>query len=252
MVRNQTKIEINKTLDEHPYFTATDFNLVVKGKTISIQYEFEDKFYFRITLPIQTTTKTIKKTKPPGILGNRSYNEEEDIEVYKITGKVCPGEMVMEEPLNFEGKNQITSHLWKWLNCIWEELSAGPIKKMIDEQNEEIEKIKSQVNEISDDYFTQEEANELKRKLDTFEEKFKEHIQKSSKKNGDGEKKLRKLEKEIGALKETIGVLNKRTWYKSSISKMYKWIASEGNRNLIKNGTKLLKPLLPDSVKDIW
>lgn len=164
MIRNKTKVEINKNLDEHKYFSSSDFEISIKGSSITIKYEYNEQFYLKINLPSRNTTKTVKRTKPPRILGTRSYNEEEEIETYFITGKVCPGEMILEEDLRFEGQHQISRQINRWLNSLWEELIATPTNKLIKEQNEIIDKIKKQVNKIPEDYFTKEEAEELKKK----------------------------------------------------------------------------------------
>lgn len=251
MVRNVTRIEIIETLDSHKYFSSADFDIKIKGNSINLKYEYDDRFYFKINLPTRTTTKTVKRTKPPGILGERSYNKEEDIEIHVINGKVCPGEMILEEDLRIEGKDNISSRIKDWLYSIWEELKAGPVNKLIDEQNEIIENIKAKVDKVSEDYFTKKEANELREKLNLFEDSLKKQIEQQSEENGNIRSTIRELENEIEVLKSTIDVLNKKNWFKSSITKMYKWISKENNRKLLKDGAKLLKPLLPESVKDV-
>ena len=251
MIRNKTKVEINETLDEHKYFSSSDFEIIIKGKSITLKYEFDERFYFKINLPSRPTSKTVKRSKPPGILGTRNYNEEEEIETYVVTGKVSPGEMILEEDLRFEGRNEISRQIKRWLNSIWEELVASPLNKMIDEQNEIIEKIKSQVNQIPEDYFTKDEANELREKINSLEENLKNQIESQASENDNLKQKLSELENEMDSLRATIPLLNKRNWFKSSMTKMYKWISKENNRKLLKDGAKLLKPLLPESIKDV-
>ena len=251
MIRNKTKSDIMNALDNHKYFSATDFRIRIKNQTINIKYDFEPKFYFNLSLPVRTSSKTLKTTKPPGILGTREYEVEKEVEVYIINAKICPGEMVLVENIKFEGKTQIANEIYKWLNSIWEEMQSIPINKLVEEQNKIIEEIKLKVDGISEEYFTIEEGEDLKTKLDSLEDLLKEKIEEQSEKNENLAKKLKELEEQIDILRDTIFILNKKNWFKSSMTKMYKWISKEDNRKLLKDGVKLLKPLLPESVNNI-
>ncbi len=249
MIRNKIKIDINEALNRHKYFSSSDFEIQTKGQTITIKYEYDPKFYFKITLPARVSTKTVKSNHK-NLLSLQESSQDKEIEYYEVTGKVCPGGMVLEEDIRFEGK-EIESQIEIWLSNMWQEIKSIPLNKIIEEQNTVLEQIKSRVNEISEDYFTKEESEELQSKLDALEEKLKVKIQEQASGNENINQRLKDLEYQIDVLRETVDVLNKRNWFKSSMTKMYKWISKSENRKLLKDGSKLLKPLLPDSIKDI-
>ncbi|HLN96533.1 MAG TPA: hypothetical protein VK183_12940 [Flavobacterium sp.] len=249
MVRNKTKVEINKALDGHKYFSSSDFSVEYKGYTISIRYEYDSRFYFIINLPEQISTRKVE-TQQQSLLSMRSTLQSQEVEVYLINVKMSPGQMVLSENVEFES-SKLRSNINSWLTTIWEELNSQPLSKRLDEQNDILNEIKSRVDQVSEEYFSREEGEEIKQKLKDLEAQIKAQIEQQVTEKKEQGEKIKELHQYIEVLTDTVYLLNKKNWFKSSMTKMYKWISNESNRKLLKDGAELLKPLLPESVKDI-
>ena len=95
---------------------------------------------------------------------------------FKISCSACPGELTYKEQIEFSDKDAIYDKVKSWLGCIWEEISSNSIVRALGQQQDEIrqqvdEMIKN-VGDLEDTYFTNEEAEVLKERLDELSKKF--------------------------------------------------------------------------------
>lgn len=64
------------------------------------------------------------------------------------------------------------------------------------------------------------------------------------------EDEINKLHIDIDTLKETLNSFNKKGWFKSFTSKIFKWTSNSENRKMLKDGYSIVKEFLPENIKN--
>jgi hypothetical protein len=237
MIRDKFYRDISNTIDNHPRFDSSDFKIEPsKGQNgavnLTIRFGIEPKYKIFFKIPNSTTTEKD---------GYRSY--------YVFSGTVCPGPLAFDETFSFQGEEGVFERITTWLNCIWEELSSNPIVKKVESQQQQIDEIFEKFEDVKDDFFTVDEASELKKRLDELEETLKAQIQQSTEDKKVYEQEVYKLHTDIDTLKQTINSFNKKGWIKSFTSKVFKWTKNSDNRKMLADGYKVVKEFLPEHLK---
>jgi len=243
MIRHKIRSEIIATINNHKQFEISDFDIELKNETsLSIKYTYDDKYYFNVTFP-KDVTRAVKE--------NRLTHGDEVFEQYNFKGSVSPGRVAVIEKLEFEGETTIYNKLRTWLDCLWEELMAIPVNRRQDEFDATLREMKTKFKDIPDEYFSREEGEELKRKLDELERRFQAQFDNDSLDKEVLQKKHEELHQEFTVLKETLYSLKKPGWYKSLGVRILTWFMKEENRKFLKDAKDSIVPLLPDGVKHL-
>lgn len=237
MIRDKFFRDITNTIDNHQRFESYDFKVASEKNsnsitTLTIKYLIEPKYIIVFKIPSSTTTE------------KESYSP-----FYAFSGAVCPGPLSYEESFSFKGEDGVFHRIKTWLDCIWEELSANPIVKIVESQQEQIDEIYAKFETVKDEYFSDEEAKDLRNKLDELEEKLKQQINQSTENKKELEMKVSKLHGDIDTLKQTINSFKKKGWLRSFTSKVFKWSKDSENRKLLKDGYSVIRNFLPEEVK---
>lgn len=239
MIRDKIYKDITDTIDKHKRFDSSDFKIEpIKDSrnsftTLTIKYSIEPKY--KIVFKIPTSTTTDKDSYSP---------------YYSFSGSVSPGPLAYEETFAFKGEDGVFERITIWLNCIWEELSSNPIVKQVESQQQQIDDIFDKFETIKDDYFTNEEASDLRKRLDELEESLKSQISKNSEDKKILEQEISNLHTDIDTLKQTILSFKKKGWLKSFTSKVFKWTKDSENRKMLKDGYTVIREFLPDEIKN--
>ena len=246
MLRAKTNQLISKTLDEHKYFNFNDFEISTPRKNANstellIKYEYDPQYHIEISIPNDKTSFTRQETN---VFNNKTSHTE--YFNYKIEGKMSPGQLAINESFKFEGENGIAKAINLWLNNLWEELTITPELRAFNSQKEEIEKIKAQVENIPDEFFSAEEGKELKERLDKLEKQLADKLAVEVPDAKDAKQQIDSLHHEIETLKQTIPVLKKKGWFKSFITKTMTWLSDPKNQKLLKAGKDLVTTMLPE------
>ena len=240
MIRGKFYKDITATIDKHSRFDSTDFKLeYVKDQRnthtlLTIKYTIEPKYKISFKIPTSTTTDKDGYMAP----------------YYEFTGSVCPGPLSYEETFSFKGEDIVYNKISTWLNCIWEELSANPVVKQVEQQQQQIDKILEKFDAIKDDYFSNDEAIELRKRLDELERTLQEQIKQTVEDRKLFEEEVEKLHIDIDTLKETIHSFKKKGWLKSFTGKVFKWTKDSENRRMLKDGYTVIREFLPDEYKN--
>ncbi len=239
MIRDKIYRDITKTIDEHHRFDSSDFKVdTTKGQNsavlLTIRFNIEPKYKIVFKVPNSTTT-----------IDKENYGRP----FYSFSGNVCPGPLAFEESFTFQGEPGIFENINTWLNCIWEELSANPVVKQVENQQQQIDEIFAKFETIKDGYFTVDEAVKLTIRLDELEETLKSQIHQTNEDKKAYEQEVGRLHMDIDTLKQTINSFNKKGWLKSFTSKVFKWTKDSENRKLLLDGYKVIREFLPDEVK---
>lgn len=255
MIRTKVIRDINSTIGIHPNFNEMDFKVEMKKSnvrgvlsTILITYEYKEEYFFKIIVP-EVKVRITKKDVVTSLMNIGSVDKDYDVWAYEITK--CPGSFTLKEVDVVHSTDEILKQISQWLDYLWEELLSIPIVRELEFQKNEIEKIKGRLENIQDLPFTKDEAENLKSRLDNLEAKFAEKFTQNELSEEDLQSKITELHNEIEGLKSTIFSLNKKGWFKSFISKTFTWLSKEENRKMLKDGTELIRPMLPDEIKGV-
>jgi len=240
MIRDKFQKDILSTLDKHNRFERSDFKIEpIKEPrnsftTLTIKFIVEPKYKIVFKIP---TSQTVDKD---------GYSSP----YYALSGSVCPGPFSFEETFEFKNTDGIFERITSWLSCIWEELSANPTLKQIENQQQQIDEIFVKFDSIKDEYFTEQEATELRSRLDSLEETLKSQIEQNNEDKKVFEEEVSKLHNDIDTLKLTVQSFKKKGWLKIFTNKVYKWSKDSDNRNMLMGGYEIIRELLPNDIKD--
>jgi hypothetical protein len=248
MIRNKTLQVIRQLVEKHKRFTVTDFKFEAKGDNLNIRYEYEDRFYFDIAIPSETTTVN-QETKETQFI--KTVVKDSSYQDYHFKGTCSPGKMSTTEYLDFYGEGKLYNSISSWLDCLWDELLAIPISRQIQEQEKFINDIQERLKDLPDTYFDIAETEELKTKIDALEKKFQEKLESEIEDKNELKRKVEELHNEFETLKATLGSVKKKGWFKSFVTKTFTWLTKEENRKFLNEAKDLIQPLLPDSVKHL-
>ena len=241
MIRDKIYRDITQTLDKHARFDSTEFKVSTvrdqrgNSTTLTIEYSIEPKYRIVFKIPSSTVTE---KNEYGSLITD-----------YSFSGTVCPGPLALDETFSFRGEDGIFERITTWLNNIWEELSANPIVKKMESQQTQIDELFERFDSMPDDYFSVEEAAELKERLNNLEETLKATIQERVEDKKVFEQEVAKLHTDIDTLKQTITSFKKKGWLKSFTNKVFKWTSNSDNRKLLKDGYSIIREFLPEDVK---
>lgn len=212
MLRECIKNEVFGALN-HDIFRYEDFTIVENsGYGSNIQIEYSD-YYFRM---------------------------EFGIEYCEI--KFSPGKVLIEETINLklsQFEERISIHIHNWLNRIKRDM-LNPIKgRFVDNKIQEFrEEVESKLEEIEDNYFTQDEGDKLRERLEQLEKMISEMDSQDELKA-----EISKMKEELEFLKATIDTLTKKKWFKNALVKFWSWGQKEENRKLIESGVEVVKTI---------
>ena len=238
MIRDKFFKDITRTIDAHDRFESSDFKIdAAESKnnhtTLTIRYSVEPKYKIIFKIPSSTTTD------------KDSYNS-----YYFFSGNVTPGPLAYEETFTFKGEDGVFHKITIWLNCIWEELASKPIVRQVENQQQQIDEIFEKFENVKDEYFSSEEAAELKRRLDELEESLKTQISRNIEDKKFFDQQVAKLHTDIDTLKQTVQLFKKGGWLKSFTTKVFKWTKDAENRKMLKDGYSVIREFLPDDIKN--
>ena len=156
--------------------------------------------------------------------------------------RFSPGKVFKEEKWDIElplFENVILNHLHDWLNGIKDDMLNPIEKRFIDDSIQKFrEEIESKFEEIEDGFFTKDEGDILRERLEQIENII---LERDSQEELQAE--ISKMKEEIQFLKATIDTLTKKKWLKNALIKMWSWGQKEENRKLIESGLEAVKTI---------
>lgn len=183
------------------------------------------------------------------------YNDYYCKMVFKTDSDYCnmvfsPGEILVKETSELAISSfeyHISSEISKWLDRIKREMLNPVEKRYINDSIQTFrEEMESKLSEMEEGYFTNEEGDELRERLEKLEKII---LDKESQEEIQSE--ITKMKNEIEFLKQTISTLTKKTWLKNAIIKIWTWGQKEENRKLIETGVEVVKSISPIDIPKI-
>lgn len=154
--------------------------------------------------------------------------------------RCSPGKVLIEDRVNIimDGSLKfITIRIQEWLERIKNDMLHPVEKRLIDDSIQQFrDEIDSKIGEMEDEYFTNEEGNELRERLEQLEKMI---LEKDAQE--ELQEEISKMKEEIEFLKATVSTLTKKKWLKNALIKIWSWGQKEENQKLIESGIKLVE-----------
>lgn len=174
----------------------------------------------------------------------RIFKDEE-----KFNAEFNPGTITLAVKKYGLEKRQFMNFIREWLKNTYSEMTKAPIERKVKEHDEILkswqEKIHS-MGEEGDRFFTKEEGEELRNKLNELEELLENGI---VEKDENLQQDLNKLHSEVDTLREHLKVLSKKNWFLSFSVRLFTWI--KRNPDMTRRVAGFSRELLPEDVRDI-
>ncbi|MFE4352451.1 hypothetical protein [Peribacillus butanolivorans] len=241
-INQQFKNRINDKLSTSG-FSSEDFEVNVDNSStekidttdniiIDIRYLYNDSHYFSSTFSTAVTNKDMA-------------------DMYSIM--YSPGTYLTKESKVTHSIAEFFHIIGDWVQLLRLELKASPIGRQLAENEEKIQEIQDIIEEkFKEDtnvFFSKQEGNELKDKLDELEKLFKEKIGSIEKDESSLEKESEKLHEEVDMLKEQVDYLPKKKWATALAVKFLNW-TSRNPAAAKQIGQAGLKLVLPQEVEE--
>jgi hypothetical protein len=246
---------INSTLNNtRAHLSSFDFTIEQKDGQLTIVYNYRPETFIKIFYTNKEEEYTETQEKKNAFLTHETTTQRITKKDFLISGNMSPGQLSNFEEFDFYGVLGIRLKVENWVISLWEDLSADPIVRSINEKQSELETYLNQFpfdNIVNgDEYFSNDEITQIKDRLKNLEDKIATDLKEAIE-----DKELLKteqgtLKKEFEALKQTIPNLTRKNWFKSSLSKLFIWGAQKKYQPLIKAATSYGKSLIEGAIEN--
>ncbi|KZZ82522.1 hypothetical protein [Bacillus sp. SJS] len=213
--------EIAETLTTD-YFISEDFlyesSQMAKMKNFTYKYRYKDIYYFKVF--------------------------PQDGGTY-FDVRMRPGSVMEEQALSKLAKPDLLKAIKGWLHNIKSETENLPFSRQLKKMQTDISDMQDKFDKHimeGDNYFSQEEGNELRSRLEQIESRLAETLDESE------ADELKKLTEDVEGLKALVATLSKKNWLLALSARMYHW--GLRNPNTAKQLGRAARELLPQGVKD--
>jgi hypothetical protein len=204
-------------------------------KVLTITYRYHQDFRFQAKVRTKEAVKDIGFPFPQRI-------ETESLGTIHVFA--IPGEILKNEHRVLDERSSLLSAVREWVKRIEAELRAIPLARKVAEQEEQLADLTAKFADMSDGFFSAAEAEELRSRLDAFEQRFAESIRQNTDDHEEADRRVDELHNEIVRLKEQLETLTRTGWSKRTLVRITGWLSDPMNRKLLKSGADLAKDLL--------
>lgn len=232
MLRPSIKKRVLETLAKPDGLEVDDFVLaeseIDEGTAtgLTIRYRFADGYLLEARIPHRKVNSGPNRT--------RMIDVEEQ-----------PGGVSQAESLQYNGFNRFLEGIAEWAGRVEEDITASPFTRMINRQAAEIEDLLAKVEQLPDEMFSRDEAEELRKRLGELEQQLSEHIARESEAGDDQEERLQGLKTDFELLKDSVDGLKKRGWAGTLVVRVSKWLRDPVTRDVLKSATDVVRRMLP-------
>lgn len=210
MIRTSLLNQINEMIVGTQYFEPSEFIVNTTQQddknVLQIQHRFDTAYRFAAWIPNQKSRD------------KDSYSVD-----FRIVAQVCPGEISATENVSYVGRRELFTGIQEWLMRVKDEIVATPAYHRATQQQVQLEDTLKELRDLDDAYFSQEEIDRFKSKLDELELKLAENIRNTVEDQNEQKLRIEKLETEISMLKQKLSSHKKRAWAGSLVSRLIQW-----------------------------
>jgi hypothetical protein len=230
-LRDRTLNQIAAALEETGYFKRGDFILTTNDAShqtdVSIEYRYNPKFSFHAG---------IGKEKATGFgIGTGAF---------PIGLRYSPGELNDTETGAVQNLDGLTAAVSQWTARIKGETSATPEMRAVEEQQRLIAELTSELSQVPDEYFSQDEAKEMRLRLEKFEQTLAKNLIENTQDKAELAAKIKALTSDVEMLRENISYLTKKNWASALCTRAFGWLKDPANQKLLKSGAEVVHNLL--------
>lgn len=159
-----------------------------------------------------------------------------------------PGKVLTEETVELNlsiFENRIEKYIYSWLPRIKRDMINPVEKRFVDSSIQEFRsEIENKLSEIDDGYFTKEEGELLRERLEQLENIISERDSQE-----ELQSEVAKMKEEIEFLKATVDTLSKKKWFRNALIKIWTWGQKDENRKLIETSVETIKSISQMDIK---
>lgn len=165
---------------------------------------------------------------------------------FEFDGMVRPGEYAHEQDLCLKGGAQLMTEIKSWVQRIEQDIRSNPLGRRLAEQQARIDDLLKQFSSVpsGNEYFTREEAEDMRKRLDKLEGQLVEQLKKASLDDKAEQQKISEVDNDIGVLKAQLEQVPKKSWFKRLAVRLGIWAADPTNQQLLQAGGAVVKGLL--------
>ena len=227
MLRKLFLTRVQEKLTEHHFFSYEDFEL-----SQSKHESWEGYVVLRITY-IHDAVYFYEATFRTDV------NKDSD-----VSARFAHGEIQMEESRDYLHLEYMMSGVYEWTVRVYEELSASPLIRKVEENQKQLEQLGDVIDNLSEEYFTRNDAEHLVRRLEELEKLYTEKMVNSEAHIEKVQIKLEQYSADIEVLKEQVFVLTQKSWFKKFVTKTIDWGVTHPES--VRSIANLTKNLLTD------
>lgn len=250
-LNNTFKLKFITILKDLTGFYGEDFTYDTSEKDDSsikflIKNKFNTNIYFEITIYVEKRTFENEEIK---VLGRNTK-----VKSYAFDVIMQPGQFFALDEINCGGEKALFDTFEEWVKRAWNEYNASSLIRKLQMHEDKIQEMNEK---IENEYFTIEQAENLKLRLEELEKLLQEHIKSREDEDEDKEKEIEKLKNDIEFLTNSLEVLSTRNWFDCFLSRFsHLKLDKEKRKILLKFGGKGLGNLIEaktgnSTIKDI-
>lgn len=198
MFNQMFQMRIQNQLNNEGFCEVSDFLISYRNQEnfvfAEIRYKYINGYFFVMKFTVNTDNSTLAR----------------EMEVHSSPG------LVLKQDTRSIPTGNLEVEMGGWIGRLKNEIKNLPWMKKLESQEEEIGKIFSAFNQISEDFFTKEEGEKIKQDVEKLKEFF-------LRKMPENEKKTEVILNEIETLKQDLVILNKKNWFLKFSTRIQGW-----------------------------
>jgi len=227
-LRHRTLNQINAALSQSGYYKAADFTVTAKESSkqtqLIIEYKYNPAFFFHAAIPLERTT----------------------VGAFSIGLRYTPGELNSTETGSVQNLDGLTGAISNWTDRMRGESLATPEMRALEEQQRLLAELTNGMSQVPNEYFTQDEAKEMRVRLDAFEEKLAKNLEENTENKDELAKKIKELTADVQMLRDNLSALTKQNWAVALCTRAFGWLKDPSNQKLLKSGAEVVHIFLED------
>jgi hypothetical protein len=246
MLLTTTLNKIRQVIDQSNYFKSGDFLITTNDNDyeskLRLELAYEGKYFLEARIPIKKSP--LDNTGFDAVLRPARF-------VFSISGETSPGDMSTREPFECENADGLQKIISQWLARVRTQLQMAPAIREVDLQREKLEQMAAEMESFPDEYFSKQEADALRQRLDDLESRLTDNLNQKAQDKDKAQKEMSAIHSDIEMLKEALDSLKKPGWVKALTVRLLMWGSVPENRELLNSGAHIAKDLILEAGKHL-
>jgi hypothetical protein len=213
--------DINQAIEEGDFFVADDFVVRENQDNHEIVYLHQEEIRLVFRFPDGPKEDKFGQQK------------------YRVSLSYSPGYINDTESEIVDGLPAFLSEIKKWAQRIRKDIEAEPAVRQWTAHRVRVEEVFGKLSDIdSSTMFSKTEIETLKEKLDKIETDRAAQLQQQSQSETQLKQDLAQLHAQVEALKVQLSALNKKSWVRAAVSRMFSWGIKKENQQFLIEAAK--------------